>query len=129
MVVSGGLGAALLWVDGAGIPIDDELVKGVFEMAGWLRQSEETATVGFVLREEPRRVAVSIQPVGSQQLTLRNGDVTVQRQLRLANGIAPRPRVAEPQLGQDIQVGGFRSTVVDGDPDQDVRSASASRIP
>src|SRR5712691_5343156 len=121
MVVSGGLGATPVWVDGAGIPIDDELVEGVFEVTGLVRQSEKTATVGFVFREKPRRVAVSIQPVGSEQLTLRNGDVTVQRQRRLPDGIAPRPRVAEPQLGKDMQVGGFRSTVVDGDPDQDVR--------
>ena len=51
MVVSGSLGAELLWVDGAGIPIDDELVEGVFEVTGLARQSEETVTVGFVFRE------------------------------------------------------------------------------
>ena len=86
-----------------GLPIDDELVEGVLEVTVRIRQSEQSAAVGVVLREEPRRVAVAIQPVGSQQLALRNGDVAVQRQLRLADGIAPRPRVAEPQLRQDMQ--------------------------
>ena len=103
------------------VPIDDELVERVLEVTARLRQSEQTATVGLVLREEPRRVAVAIQPIGSQQLALRDDDVAVQRQLRLADGIAPRPRVAEPQLRQHMHVGGFRSAVVDGDPDQDVR--------
>src|SRR5262245_37956016 len=102
MVVSGGLGPPPPWVDGGGIPINDELVKRVLEVTGLVRQSEETATVGLVLREQPRRVALSIQPVGSQHLTLCNSDVTVQRQLRLMDGIAPRPCVAEPQLRKEM---------------------------
>src|SRR5438552_19052490 len=56
--------------------------------------------------------ATSRVPTGTGGL---NGDA------RDRTWILRSTRIAEPQLGKDMQVGGFRSAVVDGDPDEDVR--------
>ena len=115
------LRAAALRVDRRAVPVDDEFVEGVLEVAARIRLAEQPAAIGLVLREEPGRVGLAVQPVRAQLRRLRHDDVAVERQFGFAARIAPRPRVAKPQLRQHIDVGVFRTAIVDRDPDQNVR--------
>ena len=90
-------------------------------------RAENALVVGFVLGEEQRHLALAVQGVLTHYRVRRRNRTRARRSLDLLevrflarSGNPRRPVVAEPQGGQQVQLGRFRSPVDGGDLHQDV---------
>src|SRR5262249_1154516 len=117
--------------------MDNVIVDAVRVVRCAILRAEQPLELRFVLGEEQFRLAslgtlgtgFTKQPARSVSLVLRLNHLGTGRsfqgsrgaQNNRAKGIAaPRPRVAEPDRGQQIKRGGFRTAVMRRDTDQDV---------
>ena len=120
-VVGGDLAAGLRRVHRAGGAADDVVVDRVLGERGDVRRAEEPLAVRVVVAEEQRR-----RRVGEQQPVTQIGVGGARvagsgsRDRRLRRVVAPRPGVAEPERGEEVQRRCVRAAVVRGDEHRDV---------
>jgi hypothetical protein len=123
-VVQRGLGPHLVRVHGRGA-VHHVVVDPVLGERRTAGSTPQPLGVRLVVAEQHPRVAVRLeaQPAqaavpGHQPVTL-----TADRRPPVLTGQAPRPRVPEPQGGQQVERGLLRAGIGDPDPDQQVLRA------
>ena len=122
-VVSGGLGAGLCRVDGIGVPVHDERVKGVFDVGARVGRVEEPLPIRVVLGGEQWRRAIAVEPsIAKFRVRSRHDARAVtpfrRGQVGFLRAGPPVPRVPEPQGGQQMNRRGLRAPVRDGDANE-----------
>jgi hypothetical protein len=103
----------------------DIVVDAVLDVGSPVGNAEDPLGIGFVLREQQRHIAFTVQVALAQfgidclDHTLPGGIVGLGETRPIGSGM-PGPLVPEPERRQDVQLGRFRAAVVDGNLDQDV---------
>ena len=123
-----GLGPRSLRVDRIGSPVHYELVDAVLDIRRRIGNPEQALIVGLVLAEQQLRRGVGAQhPLAQLRVRgARRADSRLPvdgRQRRFGDLVAPRPGVAEPQRGEQMQGRGVRAAVMRRDQHQDVIGA------
>ena len=124
------LGAGLLRVASSLITLYDTLVEGILDVGRLVLGAPKLLEVGVVVGEEElglnvlvlstavgRRRALEVALSKLLVLDVR-GQVVDLLDLRLVRVVTPRPSVAEPDLRDDVQFGGFGAAVVAGHSEQ-----------
>ena len=120
-VVSRDLGAGPLGIDGILGAADDEVVDPVLDVRGGIRRPEQSLAVRLVLAEQQRSRRVGRQhPLAELVMVDTDGAVVDRGHCGLRDIVAPRPRVAEPQRGEEVEGRGGGSPVVGSDQHEDV---------
>ena len=102
-------------------PVDNSLVDSVLDVGRGIGRAEQALGVGLVLGEQQRRIAVHVPPPRAQMAFLHgDGSRPGGAQFRALAAIAPRPRVAIPQVRQDVEGRGFRPAIDRRDATEDV---------
>ena len=115
--VGGGLRAAPLVIHGRPIAPDHVFVKGVLPEADFLFLEEPR--VGFVLGEEQFRFPVNVEVVVAETVVRNREQVRPHpRNARSHRVRLPTPRVAKPDLREDVEFRGGRAAVVRRDSHQ-----------
>ena len=130
LVVSRRLRSFLRRVHRRRITVNNEIIDAVLHVGRGVRRCEQAGVVGLVLREQERHLAFTVEEVVLQGfLKQRIGVVGVDGGMALGAGLfqhrlraapRPRPRVAEPQRGENMQGGRRGAAVADGDLDQHI---------
>jgi hypothetical protein len=119
------LGPDALGVHRLPASLDDAVVDAVLDVGPGIRSAEQPLIVGLVLGEEERHLPLHVQPalselgVGGRDHpgALSPVDLPKCRPGRIG---PPRPRVAEPERGQNVERCRLRATVGHRDPDEDI---------
>ena len=107
------------------VAMHNVVVDAVFHEGCAILSAPQALEVGFILSEERLGRALAEQPARADGFLVsldshgagRGGH---QRKTRARRIATPRPGVAEPQRGQQVQLRCFGAAVVRGDPDEDV---------
>ena len=110
----------LLRIDGVFLAMDNVVVDAVLDIMSAIGNAEDALRVGLVFREEERRRPFAVKVAFAQFRMDRFDRVADALQARPVGDVAPRPLIAEPQRRQDVQFRCLRTTIVDGDLNQDV---------
>ncbi len=112
-------------VDCGRLAADDVLVDAVLDIGRRVRGMEEPLGVRLVVREQQLRNAVAIQVTATVLFLVEDDRLVALDGVAARRGGAggarpPRPPVPEPDRRQHVELGGVRSAVLDGDPDENV---------
>src|SRR5262249_37672392 len=104
-IVPRGLRSRCMFIDCRFHASNDVFMKGVFNVAKWIRRAPEPLAVGFILSKQRFRIALAIKPALPviRLLQLYRNDALYRltaAKLRLIVGGAPRPGIAEPHRRQ-----------------------------
>src|SRR5246500_3798241 len=109
--------------------VNDMIVDPVFDEASDILNSKHPSSIRLVFGKEKFRRAFTMKPasIGLSLVHWRKvqfddgiGRGTRLAQPRASGTISPRPRIAEPNRGQNPKIGRFRATIGDRDLDQNV---------
>ena len=125
-VVGGALGAGLVDVQDPGLPSDEVVVEGILGAPRARGRAVKARAVRLVFREEELGVPLAPQPEGAVGRVV--GDHRRPGVRTLADGakgwarrgVVPRPGVAKPEGGEQVERSGLRTAVRDLDSYQDV---------
>ena len=118
-VVQRPLGAGAVGVDGAGA-VHDVIGDPVLGVTGHVLRPEEPGPVGLVVAHQQARVAIPGQDETAERVVLGHEGTAGDAERRPAVVQAPRPRVAEPQRGEQLDGLLVGRSVADGDADAQV---------
>ena len=118
-VVQGPLGAGAAGVDGAG-PVHDVIGDPVLGETGHVLRPEEPGVVGLVVAHQQARAAIPGQDETAERVVLSDKGTAGDAERRPPAVQPPRPRVAEPQRGEQPDGLLVRRSVADGDADAQV---------
>ncbi len=123
-----GLGALSVRVDGGRVSADDVLMEGVLDVRRGAGRAEDALGVGLVLGEEQLGVGSDVEVAAPEVVFLERHELPPVlagpggREGALAVR-PPRPCVAEPHGGQQVDGRRLRAAVLDRDLDEDVLRA------
>src|SRR6478736_6157860 len=104
--------------------MDEVAIERIFDVAAAIAQPKDTFTVCLVLGKQKLRIVLAVEIVVAE-IPVRRGDHintwgSNESQKRFGRFARRGPGVSEPECRQDVNQRRLGSTVVYGDPDQNV---------
>ena len=113
-------GPRILGIDSVFVAVNNEVAHAVLHVREWIGRADQPLRIGFILREEKRRRAFRVKEALTEFSMRERDDPAGFILSRLTKGgagdiLPPRPVIAKPDGGQELERRRFRSAVMNGD--------------